>query len=342
MIFNNRVIIPVLSIIVPVWNTAEDTLKRALTPFFENKDSRIELVLVDDGSEKTIADYLDILQSSFDFKLIHQANRGQNAARQKGIEVAKGTYVGFLDSDDCLDWGSLQNVISIIEQSESDIITFNGKYVDKNGKDVGSIRCLGNNFVDRKVYVRTCAELWLQVFRRDFLLKHGGLFTPEGICIGEDLASVLPLAIKAKKIKQVDFPVYRYYQQENGSVMHSSSCMTRMTILKAFNHIMSTLSESERQKFHDEIEWQAINHLLNYETRAQLKYGFSGLSNVHALYAWVNDYFPNWSSNRYISMEEKRQGLPLKLALHKHYYIIMLYQCVFRNFLKLYQQIKKG
>lgn len=342
MLFTNRVAIPVLSIIIPVWNTAENTLKRALTPFFENADSRIELVLVDDGSKKTTADYLDILQSSFDFKLVHQANRGQNAARQKGIEVAEGTYVGFLDSDDCLDWKSLQRVVSVIEKSKSDVITFNGKYVDKNGKEIGNIRYFENNSENRKEYVRTCAELWLQFFRKDFLIRQGGLFTPEGTCIGEDLASVLPLVIKAEKIEQVDFPVYRYYQQESGSVMHSSSCMTRMTILDAFNHIMNALSESECLKFHDEIEWQAINHLLNYETRAQLRYGFLGLSNVHTLYAWVNKHFPNWNRNQYISIEEKRQGFPLRLALHRHYYIIMLYQCVFRNFLNYINKLKEG
>lgn len=285
--------VPLLSIIVPVWNTPSFLLQQSLEPFLNNIDSRIELIIVDDGSSLKTAAYLDSLNFSISSKILHQENLGQNAARQTGVDVARGKYVGFLDSDDCINWKLMLDVLSVAEQEDAEIIAFNGVLVDAEGNDLEISVGNGGVRTDRREYVRTCAELWLQFIRKDFLLKQGGLFVPFGVCIGEDLACMLPMVIRADSIRQVNKVVYRYRQQ-NTSVNHSSTPTQRMSVLKAFNHIITTLTSKELDEYHDEIEWQAINHLLNYETCAQLRYGFTGLSNVYELCAWMDKYFPEW------------------------------------------------
>lgn len=141
----------------------------------------------------------------------------------------------------------------------------------------------------KREYIRNCAELWIQFFRKDFLMSQG-LFVPSQMYIGEDLASVLPLIIRAKKISVFDGLVYQYRQQ-NSSVMHSLNPIGRMSIVESFEYIINTLSPEDLNTFHEEIEWQAVNHLLFYETCAQLKFGFAGLAQVYMLRKWVKSIF---------------------------------------------------
>lgn len=87
--------IPLLSIIVPVWNTSSVYLDECFRPFIENDCPEIELIVVDDGSDEKTASYLDSLHFSVSAKVLHQRNRGQNAARMCGIKQANGKYIGF-------------------------------------------------------------------------------------------------------------------------------------------------------------------------------------------------------------------------------------------------------
>lgn len=92
--------VPEISIIVPVYNTGE-YLKKCVLSIQQQELSNIEIILVDDGSQLKTAKICDELaQGDTRIKVIHKKNEGVSIARNTGVKLAKGNYIGFVDSDD--------------------------------------------------------------------------------------------------------------------------------------------------------------------------------------------------------------------------------------------------
>lgn len=89
---------PRISVIIPVYNTAKSAVKlvQDLLSFPDN----LEILVVDDGSDKSQAEYLDRELKKLPVQLFHQENQGPSAARNKGLKHATGEYISFIDSDD--------------------------------------------------------------------------------------------------------------------------------------------------------------------------------------------------------------------------------------------------
>ncbi|MGR4802397.1 glycosyltransferase [Bifidobacterium adolescentis] len=321
-----------LSLIIPVWNTPIVFLQQCFTPFLQNRNLKIEIIVVDDGSCPETSKYLDSVKFAYEYRVIHQKNQGQNSARCTGLSLARGMYIGFLDSDDFIEWDSFTRIVKLLSNVDADIIVFNGTKVDEKGKKISSGELKFANFSKRE-YVRSCAELWRQFIRRDFLEKNGGLYNPSKMCIGEDLASILPLSIRADSIKYLNEDVYMYRQQRK-SAIHSMNSSKRLSVLDSFDYIMKCLTDDELNSYHNEIEWQAVNHLMNYETRAQLRYGIQGLKNAKKISSWMSRYFKTWQFNPYIKDEKNKQGIAFRLSVDRKYWIIMFYQCFIRRILE--------
>lgn len=89
-----------VSVVIPVWNTGESVAK-LVKELFDQTYQNTEIIAVDDGSEDDSLKILQALeQEDSRLKVLHQKNAGASAARNKGIEVARGKYVIFIDSDD--------------------------------------------------------------------------------------------------------------------------------------------------------------------------------------------------------------------------------------------------
>jgi glycosyltransferase involved in cell wall biosynthesis len=111
---------PLLSVIIPVWN-GEQYLAEAVTSVLEQGYTPVEIIVVDDGSTdrtaKIAADFKDSV------KYVYQSNQGPAAARNKGLEIARGDVIGFLDADDQWQKKSLTNMLECMNQSpETEIV----------------------------------------------------------------------------------------------------------------------------------------------------------------------------------------------------------------------------
>ena len=112
-----------LSIIIPYFETYELT-KRLLDSLVPQCNKEVEIILIDDGcNEKALDDY--IVKRSFDnLHIIHQDNMGVAKTRNKGIELAKGKYVAFIDCDDMVTSDYVDILLNATEY-DTDIINFN-------------------------------------------------------------------------------------------------------------------------------------------------------------------------------------------------------------------------
>ena len=94
---------PKVSVIVPVYN-AEKYLQECVDSILRQTLADLELILVDDGSTDTSPALCDrYAEQDLRVRVIHQANAGSSAARNRGIEVATGEWIAFVDSDDFID-----------------------------------------------------------------------------------------------------------------------------------------------------------------------------------------------------------------------------------------------
>ena len=113
---------PLLSVIIPVHNSAP-YLGCCLDSIARQSFTDFEAILVDDGSMDDSGRICDAFcRKDARFTIIHQENRGISAARNSGLAVARGKYIGFVDSDDWVAEDHFLNLYNTIEQTGADIV----------------------------------------------------------------------------------------------------------------------------------------------------------------------------------------------------------------------------
>ncbi len=126
-----------VSVIIPTFNRAV-LLKRALKSVYKQTLSEYEVIVIDDGSTD---DSAEMIQAEFpDVHYYYQSNSGVSSARNKGLDVAKGEWVAFLDSDD--EWlpGKLEKQFSLLELSPEQKVCHTEEIWIRNGVRVNQMK----------------------------------------------------------------------------------------------------------------------------------------------------------------------------------------------------------
>ena len=106
---------PKLSVIVPIYNV-EAYLRRCVDSILAQTFTDYELILVDDGSPDNCGEICEEYAGTDDrIRVIHKENGGLSDARNAGLDVATGAYVGFVDSDDYIHPNMYQRLIDLME-----------------------------------------------------------------------------------------------------------------------------------------------------------------------------------------------------------------------------------
>lgn len=122
-----------ISVIIPVYN-GEKNLKECIDSILNQTYSDLEIILVDDGSKDLSGKICDSYsQMDFRIKVIHQENQGVSAARNKGLDVATGDYITFVDSDDRLEADMYEFLLDLAEEYGADIAHCGYKRIDEKG-----------------------------------------------------------------------------------------------------------------------------------------------------------------------------------------------------------------
>lgn len=110
-----------VSVIVPIYNS-EKYLRTCLNSIIHQTLKEIEIILVDDGSTDNSSEiYNEYLKNDNRIIVIKQTNQKQGAARNRGIEIAKGKYIGFVDADDYIDLNFFEELYNTAEKYDSDM-----------------------------------------------------------------------------------------------------------------------------------------------------------------------------------------------------------------------------
>lgn len=110
-----------LTIIIPVYNV-EDSLNRCVNSVMNQEYNNLQIILVDDGSTDRSGEICDSFSKKDDrIEVIHKNNGGLSSARNAGLDISKGVYIGFVDSDDYIESNMYYELIKALIENDADI-----------------------------------------------------------------------------------------------------------------------------------------------------------------------------------------------------------------------------
>lgn len=227
-----------LSIVIPVYNV-ENYLDRCIESVVNQTYKTTEIIIVDDGSldsSSLICDNWGKKDSRI--RVFHKNNGGLSDARNYGIEVAKGDYIAFVDSDDFLEKNMYSMMIEALERTNSDIATC-GRYFFKNGekklKHISDKELVldSHQAIDELLRGGLIEEAaWDKIYRKNIFYK---IRFPVGE-INEDMPIMPFLIERASRIVCTGKPYY-YYCENPHSITHAEYNEAKRVVIKHIENV---------------------------------------------------------------------------------------------------------
>ena len=153
-----------VSLIIPVYNTT-DYLRRCLESAVSQTYANMEIICVDDGSTDGSEKIVDEFAAG-DKRVIaiHQENRGESNARNSGLRIASGDYIGFMDCDDWIEPDMYESLVAALEAENADM-AIAGFYQEFENIDRTCIEVKNEKSVDQKVFDKK--KLLRYLYERD-------------------------------------------------------------------------------------------------------------------------------------------------------------------------------
>ena len=236
-----------LSIIVPVYNV-EKYIRETLLSIYEQgfDESKFEVIVVNDGTpDGSMRIVSEFAQKYENLHVINQENQGLSGARNSGLQVARGEYIWFVDSDDTIAEKSLNYIEVVVSEKKADVYAFDLIRVDElsglEKKEPVVLKSKYSYCYNRIMPVNRCwkkmhicpAQRFL--YSKKFLDDNKLVFYP-GI-FHEDEEFDVRAMVKAEKIILLNQSVYRYLVRSSGSIMSSfkmKSAWSKIQIMKNF------------------------------------------------------------------------------------------------------------
>lgn len=209
-----------VSVIVPVYNVEKYIIK-CLESVKRQSFDNFECLIIDDGSKDNSIELAEkYIKDDNRFKIYHKENGGLSDARNYGINLSKGEYLFFLDSDDYIADTLLADAYQMAKKYDSDIVCFDMMYVYEDGRD-NEISSGGDfevtSYQENKslIFINNSAnnKLYKRTFLEDKRFIKGMWY--------EDLAVVPTWLARANNVSHVGKALY-YYVQRSGSISHSA------------------------------------------------------------------------------------------------------------------------
>ena len=228
---------PLLSIIVPIYNV-EKQLNKCIESILNQTFTNYELILVDDGSPDKCGEICDEYEKKDKrVKVIHKKNGGLSDARNAGLNIATGKYIGFVDSDDIIHPQMYEKLYNCINKYNSDIVQCKFKKFKKiediekslnrhneSVEEYTNKEAIMDMIDNNKINVNT----WNKLYKRELFENER---FPKGK-IHEDEFLTYKLIYKSNKVAYINEELYYYYQNDNG-IMNGSNLLKRLDRIEA-------------------------------------------------------------------------------------------------------------
>ena len=234
-----------LSIIVPAFN-CEKYMARCLQSLLQEKVNDTEIICIDDGSTDSTRKICDFYSEKYPcIKVMRQDNMGASTARNKGIEAAKGKYICFVDADDWIEQGMIQESVRRMEEDEtidlciSDAVRSYPDGSEKRMFETAPIQFFSaeealNKMISERIFFW---YLWGKVYKRSVLAD---CRIDEHIITSEDLDLNWKIFMSGKVRKVLYAPTYKYYYYMNSTSITEAAKIAerRISDLSVYTNIL--------------------------------------------------------------------------------------------------------
>ena len=237
---------PLISVIVPVYNV-EKYLPKCVDSILAQTYDNLEIILVEDGTKDNSGAICDeYARKDSRIRVIHKENGGLSSARNAGMDIARGEYFGFVDSDDWIEPEMYETLLNLADKYDADMVC--GSRYDVEAAT--GVRTLGLHH--EKEECLSSMEMLGRVFTWNGCdsaawdkLYHRSLFSqiryPFGkIC--EDLPTTYRIGLDAGRVGMIAKPVYNYFHRA-GSITTASMSDARLHVLEHTEFILKDIAQ---------------------------------------------------------------------------------------------------
>lgn len=329
---------PKVSIIVPVFKV-EQYIHRCIESLFAQTLTDIEIILVDDGSPDQCPDICDAYAAHDQrIKVVHKKNGGLSSARNAGMQVATGTYIGFVDSDDTVAPDMYEKLFSIMETEKVDFVMCDYIRVPSTGSSyLKTLDIRAGHYTKQDIRTDIFPNLimgkyldygpllsvWHCLYRSEFLSRNQLLFDEEVRWSEDNIFSAF-VGYHANSFYYLKGEGLYHYYQNPGTITTTyrpGAWDVYCTMNRHLHSFFSTVSDydfSRQLKLH--MIYYACNCIgqsLSLKPLESVSVIKTILCDEHLRNAFSNFQFPNTHRNLKIQLLFMKYKLPLLLYYFK-------------------------
>lgn len=205
---------PLITVVIPIYNV-EKYLKKCIESIIKQTYKNIEIILVNDGSTDNCPKICDeYAKKDKRIIVIHKKNGGVSEARNAGIDIAKGKYITFIDSDDYVAKEYIENLYVECEKNNTEVSLIGTRYLNKKGKVIFSSKVIQKTYTSEEAIKQlflgkyydsgVCGKMYKTTLLNNIRFN-------KDIKIGEDLDVFYKILLKCKNIRiNTKLKMYNY------------------------------------------------------------------------------------------------------------------------------------
>ncbi len=295
-----------VSVIVPVYNV-EKYLANCLDTLVNQTLTDIEIIVVNDGATDSSSEIIKEYAAKYsNIIALDKQNGGLSDARNYGLSFAKGEYIGYVDSDDYVDYDMYELLYKKAKEGDYDVVECDLHHVFPDGSIDTEV---GERITDKKeMLMMGRSVVWNKIYKRDWLLQTEVIF-PKG-CIYEDVEFFCKLVPSIRSYAYVDSASI-YYVQRGDSINNKQSLKT-LDIVKILTHISDYYREKGYyDEYHDALEFLYTRILLcsSFSRMCRIPDKKDRKKALTKNFELLNEAFPKWKKNKYLKKQKSKNGL---------------------------------
>lgn len=249
--YNNE---PLVSIIIPVYN-AEKQIGTCLDSIIQQTYKNLQIILIDDGStDNSFSMIQEYVKDDSRIVCIQQENQGSVSARKRGLDIAVGDYIEFVDADDYIENDTVSELVRIMQDEKVDFVQFGFK------TSAGSVLCAEHDnliVIDPKDIVNMMNKtimnqnhilfsLWSKLFEAQ-MIKNALMAIDNEQNYGEDFLCLCHYLPRAKRI-YITSKVFYHYNIIEGSLSHGGWLKTIYYESTLYKEVVALLKEKQLEE----------------------------------------------------------------------------------------------
>ena len=286
-----------LSIIIPCYNV-EKFVEKCITSLVDQTLDNIEIIAVNDGSKDDTLKILKKLSKKHsNIIVIDKKNGGVSAARNDALKIAKGEYIGFLDSDDWVEPEMFEKMYNKAIKENLDIVACNTNAVYPNENKLISSN-VKETSTPEDLMLNAYAVIWNKIYKKSII---DGIQFKEGMTFCEDVLFLYMVYSRVKKVGAINEALH-YYLQREGSLTYTYDKKLYQLVDSLDSVVEYYKKERKLKKYHDEIEYSYVRYLYATFVKrlAKTKDKEEFKKGVDYVIKKVKSTFPEYKKNKYM------------------------------------------